>query len=169
MNTESLHFNTLQDMAVYCRDTPAQHGAGETSTHLASHFNGGLSYAQCDDIVLEHGGYWEDGWDIRTVNGPEIVVHKQGLLLTAGAEDCRAHGGEPLAPGVLSMLCSPKEFLSLSPGFYMALSDRELADADHRGLVRFYCNIVPEAATDLMRGATQALNGARLPEVQLEQ
>ena len=60
-------------------------------------------------------------------------------------------------------LCLPKEFLNMSPGFYMALGDRELRHDDADPVVRFYWHLTPDGAAALVGSATTRLNEGRLP------
>ena len=108
-------------------------------------------------------GCWADGWEARTLRDDEIVVHNEGLELRARVEDCLTPAGVSIAPGVPLSLRFPKEFLALSPGFYMALSNKEFSREDSQRLVRFYLNTTAKGAVQFMQSATSVLNKVHLP------
>lgn len=108
-------------------------------------------------------GYWESGWEVRAATEGEMVVHKGGLELWVRPEDCAITGDGPMTTGMPVNLRCPKEFLSMSPGFYMAQSDQELICDNSQSLVRLYWNLTPEGAVPLVRQATSILNRAYLP------
>jgi hypothetical protein len=93
----------------------------------------------------------------------KIVVHKGGLELTVAPEECSASAGITRNPGDELSLRFPKEFLGLSPGFYMASGDRELRHDVSRPLIRLYWNLTSEGALQFVRVTTSVFNGARLP------
>ncbi len=108
-------------------------------------------------------GYWDDGWEVRTIEGDKVVVHRGGLELWVRPEDCLVIQSTKIVPGMQLSLRFPKELLSISPGFYLALSDKALTQEDTQGLVRFYWNLSVEGAVRFMRDATAMLNQANLP------
>jgi hypothetical protein len=57
----------------------------------------------------------------------------------------------------------PKEWLGMSPGFYMALSDQEMPYDHAKPLVRLYWNLTAEGAVSFVRLTTSMLNRAHLP------
>jgi hypothetical protein len=58
-------------------------------------------------------------------------------------------------------LCLPNELLNMSPGFYMALGNRELPP-DGAALIRFYWHLTPDTAAAFVRKATARLNDLHL-------
>lgn len=90
-----------------------------------------------------------------------IVVEQHGLRVHARPE--QAVPSEDLQAGQTIQLRFPKEFLSLSPGFYMAVGDRDLFHHAHQQAVRLYWNLVPQGAARLMQMLTSALNAAEIP------
>ncbi|HWB86861.1 MAG TPA: T3SS effector HopA1 family protein [Bryobacteraceae bacterium] len=107
-------------------------------------------------------GCWESGWEVVAPASGEIVVRKTGLTLWVRPEDCRAENGEPMRSGGMLCLHLPKELLSVSPGYYMALGARGDDSGGTRPLVRLYWNLRAECAEGFVRGATLALNEASL-------
>jgi hypothetical protein len=69
----------------------------------------------------------------------------------------------PLAPGATVRLRFPKEFLALSPGFYMALGNEELVHGEGETVVRWYWHLTAAGAVRFLRSVTHKLNEARLP------
>ncbi|GAC1349480.1 MAG: hypothetical protein NVSMB27_23020 [Ktedonobacteraceae bacterium] len=108
-------------------------------------------------------GYWEDGWEVRGVEDGKVIVRREGLELWVRRQDCRVTQSDQIAPGMQLSLRFPKELSSISPGFYMALSDRALTGEDSRCVVRFYWNLSSEGAVRFMQTVTTMLNGADLP------
>src|SRR6266702_2129474 len=80
-------------------------------------------------------GYWDDGWEVRMIEGGQVVVCRGGLELWVRPEDCLVIQNTQIVPGMRLSLCFPKELLGISPGFYMALSDNPLTPEDRQGLV----------------------------------
>jgi hypothetical protein len=106
-------------------------------------------------------GYWESGWQAEGMEDDGRVIARRGdLTLRAKSEDYEKPDGVEVEAGAGVRLRFGKEFLALSPGFYMALGDSELAVSDARELARFYWNLTAEGAAPLMRLATTMLNEA---------
>jgi hypothetical protein len=108
-------------------------------------------------------GYWTTGWVVQGEEGRELLVHRQGLSLWVLPEEYSSVSDSPLAPGTNVRLRFPKEFLALSPGFYMALGDEELVRGEAQTVVRWYWHLTPPGAVRFLRSATQKLNQAHLP------
>lgn len=108
-------------------------------------------------------GYWTSGWEVQEGADREMIVHKQGLSLWVRPEECVANPIGPLAPGKMVSLRFPKEFLFLSPGFYMALGDEELVIEESQTIVRWYWNLTPTGAVRFLQSAIRMLNQAHLP------
>jgi HopA1 effector protein family len=116
-----------------------------------------LSAANCG------GGYWEDNWEVCMIGEGEMVVYKGGLELWVRPEDCLVPDGTTVVRGTRLSLHFPKEFLGISPGFYMILSDKQLARDDSQPLIRLYWNLRAEGAVPFVRSVTSLLNRAHLP------
>src|SRR2546425_6584165 len=108
-------------------------------------------------------GYWDNGWEVRMIEGGKVVVRRGGLELWGRPEDCLITQSTQIVPGTRLSLRFPKELLSISPGFYMALSDNAFTWGDTQGLVRFYWNLSVEGAVRFIRDATAMLNQTNLP------
>lgn len=153
-NLQSTLYNNF-----YCRGfaaPPAQDVAESTLLGLTP-FVEELSRANAG------GGYWADGWQVREVRDGMATVHRGDLELRARPKECLPLVGGSIEPGANVSLRFPKELLGISPGFYMALSDRDFPAGDPQRLVRFYWNVTPEGAARLMQIVTSALNRAALP------
>jgi len=87
-------------------------------------------------------GYESEGWEIRTVGNDGTIVYKQGLALRVPLEKGLIQDNS-MIPGKLLSVNFPKEFLGMSPGHYMALSDRELTQEHLEDLVRLYWHLTP--------------------------
>jgi HopA1 effector protein family len=108
-------------------------------------------------------GYCESGWEVRTVTDSEVVVYRGGLELWVRPEECLVPEESLITPGMQLGLRFPKEFLGISPGFYMALSEQEIVYDNSQPLVRLYWNLTAEGAVPFVRTVTSMLNRAHLP------
>jgi hypothetical protein len=143
----------------YCRGIamPVRQGTGGHSVPAST-----LSFVR--DLVDANSGsgYWDEGWDVSSVAGDEVVLHKEGLALRARPRDCLIPESRSIEPGVQLSLRFPKDSLSISPGFYMAHSDEAFAAGDSETLLRIYWNLTREGAVPFMGSATSMLNQAHL-------
>lgn len=105
-------------------------------------------------------GSVESGWAIQRVEDDVAVVGKGGIALRARLADCISPEGHSLERGTAVHLRVPKDLFGMSPGFYMALGDNELADDKNEPLIRLYMNIMPDGAGTLVRTLTSRLNAA---------
>ena len=141
----------------YCTGAPTPHA--EVPRGFAA--PGELRFVEELSAANTGRGSWESGWTVRGHDGGRIVVSRGGLDVWAGPDECRPADGGGVAPGEPVRVRVPKELTKMSPGFYVALGDREPEwDA---GVVRFYWNLSEPAAVPFMTAATGALNDARLP------
>ena len=108
-------------------------------------------------------GHWEHGWLVREITNDGIVVYKNGLELLALQEDYLKPQEDEIAEGRLVSLRLPKDFLGISPGFYMALGNTAFPQNELQNLVRIYWNISTAGAIQLMKSITSILNQAGLP------
>ena len=108
-------------------------------------------------------GHWEESWAVRAIEDGKVVVIRGGLELRALPEDFLAPQGGRIMPGIQLSLRFPKEFLAISPGFYMALSNKGFRPEDSQSLVRLYWNLDAKGAVDFMRSVTAKLNHDNLP------
>lgn len=124
---------------------------------------GYTSFVQQLSAANSGNGYWEVGWEVSARDDDKVIVHRDGLELQARLEDCLVSQGSSIAPGMRLSLRFGKEFIGISPGFYMALSNEELTQVDSKNLVRFYWNLTQEGAVRFMQNVTSMLNRAKLP------
>jgi class II lanthipeptide synthase len=108
-------------------------------------------------------GYWEEGWEVRAIAEGKVVAQRDGLTLWVQPEECLVPEGVRLGPGTPVGLRFPKEFLGLSPGYYMARSNKPLRRDDPATRARFFCNLTAEGAALFIRQSTALLNQAGLP------
>jgi hypothetical protein len=143
----------------YCQGfaTPTRQEAVDFPAMGMTPFVEALSAANCGS------GYWEDGWEVRTTADGKVAVRKGGLELWARPEDCLVPEGGAIASGMQLRLRFPKEYLSISPGFYMVSSEEPLDQANSETLVRMYWNLMAEGAVPFVKNATSMLNRARVP------
>ena len=106
-----------------------------------------------------HGnGSLESGWTIVAEDGGRVVVERGGLRLWADTGAVSAADEKPLRRGASVAVLMPKELLRLSPGYYMALGDRELPTDGSETIVRFYWNLRSEGAVTFVHLLTKTLN-----------
>jgi hypothetical protein len=107
-------------------------------------------------------GCWENGWLIRRFEEDKAVLFKEGLELWVHAEECKLAPDKSSMPMTASLRL-PKELLNFSPGFYIALSDKEFNEDKSQTLVRLYWNLTSEGAVHFVRSVTSKLNKNGLP------
>jgi hypothetical protein len=124
-------------------------GAGSDLTS----FRDGLSAANTGT------GCTQGGWTVLASSASEVVVRRgNGVRLMLRPEDCFAGPGAIPRPGSIVALHTNKELANASPGFYMAVSNRDQDHADAYQRLRVYWNLKPEGAVHLLRVCTQELN-----------
>lgn len=116
-----------------------------------------LSAANCGT------GCQEDGWAGCEIENEEVVAQKNGLQVRMPLDQCSVPKGSPILPGTLVRVRLPKEFLNMSPGFYMALGNEQLPLDSAAEVVRFYWNLTSGAAVPFVQVTTSLLNNIRLP------
>ncbi len=101
----------------------------------------------------------DSGWSMTRRGHGVCTVTKDGLaLLVPTAAVDQAQGGDGQATVRI-----PKECFGFSPGFYVALGERELVRDGSVPLLRIYWNIAPDAAAPLVALLSVGLNEASLP------
>jgi hypothetical protein len=148
---------SLQDqlyVSFYCEGTasPQKEEGPETAGLGDPDFLKQLSTANRGKDHLDRG------WIVRAVDGESVVVLKNGLELRAPSHKCAADF--PIREGVQIAISCPKEFLSMSPGFYMAVADRPDSLVEDEALIRLYWNLEPAGAIRFVDAVTFLLNQA---------
>ena len=113
-------------------------------------------------------GGWDPGW-VPSRTAPH-VVSRGGLRVSARPGSLRqptstsdsATDHAPTGPDGVEMW-RPKELPAASPGYYVALGDRDLPAQGTATLVRWYWNLVPEGAEAFVRLLTGSMNDQRIP------
>ena len=109
-------------------------------------------------------GYWQKDWMINRLQNDSLIVRRAGIELQVVRGDIRTPPDMDITPGLKVHLHLPKEFLGMSPEFYMALGDESLTPDDwQRRIVRFYWHLSAEGAIHFMGSATSRLNRAGVP------
>ena len=106
-------------------------------------------------------GGWQPGWRVLAWERETAVVALDGIAVRARVADCRTDGPAP-APGAAVSVRCPKELGAASPGFYVALGDRQPGTGDE---VRVYFHVTAAGAAPLVAACTSVLNEAALPFV----
>lgn len=114
-----------------------------------------LSEANCG------AGYLEPGWELRGVEGSELLIARNDLEVRARLEECQLPAGVAPSPGASISVRFPKEFRQLLPGFYFVTGNRGWANGG-QGFVRVYWNLTADGVIHLVRAATRRLNDAGL-------
>jgi hypothetical protein len=98
-------------------------------------------------------GHKDANWSVIDRQDQALVVEKDRLRIRVEADSgvVENDGEDGLT------LLMPKGLLSISPGFYMALSDASFDDSGDADL-RIYWNLTPPGAVALMSAATTSLN-----------
>jgi hypothetical protein len=105
-------------------------------------------------------GYWKEYLPIRFLEGGEAIIAVEGLEVRVKQTVEQNTGTTPEEPLRIKLF---KEFLGMSPGFYVALGDQELTPKPMQHLVRIYWHLMPDGAVPLMASLTRSLNHAGLP------
>jgi hypothetical protein len=137
----------------YCRGFPMASGAPERHTPLGS-------AAFVETLAsFNHGrGTLQPGWVLREESESELVVQRNGLSLWVAPT--QAVAGEQ--PGTVSLRL-PSELRKASPGFYLALGETAISEADGERLLRLYWHLTSRAAPKLLDRLTSVLNRAGIP------
>lgn len=143
----------------YCRGfaSPSDQTAAGLPPAGRTPFVEELSAANCGT------GYWENGWEVRTIRQGEVIVQRGGLELWVRPKDCLIPQGNSIAPGLPLSLRFPKELPGISPGFYMARGNKELTDDGSQDMMRLYWNLTADGALRFMKQATMILNRDQHP------
>jgi hypothetical protein len=107
-------------------------------------------------------GYVQDGWIVRATHDQGVVVGNNDLDIWVAWQDCVAPP-YTISPGDNIGVPFTKEWLHISPGFYLAVSDTVMPPEDSAAIVRIYWNLTAGGAPQLMAAATSLLNQAQLP------
>ena len=121
-----------------------------------------LSFVESLSVANQGSGCHQSGWEVQSAIGDHLTVRRGGLELWVRPQDYSAPDGRTPQPGTSVALHLPKELLGVSPGYYMALSNREDISDDTQPLVRLYWNLHASGAPLFVRSATHALNEADL-------
>ena len=110
-------------------------------------------------------GYWGRGWQVRSYdpNAMTFMVKRGSLTLQVGAKDCVTSEASFPAPEALVSIRFQKDLPNFSPGFYMALGNKELMRDEPSGTLRWYWNLTASGAVSFVERTTKALNRADLP------
>lgn len=141
------------------------HGAATPSRREGEHaLHTGLTPFVAELSAANLGnGCWEDGWKVHAVDDGGVAVARKELVLWARPHDCMFTEEMPVTSGAGVRLRFPKEFLGMSPGFYMVLGDKPLNQDNGQALLRIYWNLSAEGAAPFVRIATTLLNQAGVP------
>ena len=114
-----------------------------------------------DDLSLANAGTGcvQAGWKVIASSDTELVVRRgSGVKLAVRPEDCLVDADDTVHPGSIVQLRIHKELLNVSPGYYMALSNRDDSQEDAQPRLRIYWNLKAEGAAHLVRIFTGELN-----------
>jgi hypothetical protein len=103
-------------------------------------------------------GYLVDKWVVRRYEPDAMVVHRNGLDLWVKPEECVPTNGHEDNTEETVALWFPKEHLTFSPGFYVALSDATSPERQTDKILRLYWNLREGGAEPFIRATTTILN-----------
>jgi hypothetical protein len=150
---DHLYFN------FYCRGvaSPLKTEVNQGTNGLRASFLEELSKANAGS------GSQNGKWEVRALEGPQIVVSDGQLVLWVLREDCLVSRNSRVEPGSYIRLRLPKEYPNLSPGFYLATSNTDFKSDDWQQALRIYWNVLPSGALPLMSLLTTNLNQMNVP------
>jgi len=105
-------------------------------------------------------GYLSEKWVIRRLEPGAVVVHRDGLDLWVKPEECVPTDGDEDSTEETIGLWFPKEHLTFSPGFYLALSDATSSKLHTDRILRLYWNLRGDGAAPFIGATTTILNQA---------
>lgn len=124
----------------------------------------GVSPFAHDLSQRNHGvGPWESGWQVAERNGDQLLVRRDGLALRVAETKWRSVDGTPVIIGDQVEIKKPAGYAGMSPGFYLVEGNKALSATIGSGLVRFYFNLTPAGALNLIDLLTAQLNDRNLP------
>ena len=98
----------------------------------------------------------EPGWRIVGLDGPSVVVERDGLRIWARPDEVETRNGDTAS------LRTPVDLPAVSPGFHCARGETPERD-EPDDLDRFYWHLRPSGAVPFMRAATEHLNRHGVP------
>ncbi|MGF1576511.1 MAG: lanthionine synthetase LanC family protein [Cyanophyceae cyanobacterium] len=107
-------------------------------------------------------GYWRNDPDIRWLDNHQAMIKIHGLEMRI-PQEALSDSSDLLRSGEPLRIKLPKEYLGMSPGFYMAISDQGLMEEEGDQLVRVYWHLMAEGAIPLMASLTTQLNQMGIP------
>ncbi len=105
-------------------------------------------------------GYLVENWVVRRFEPDAVVVHRDGLDLWVEPEEVIPSNGDEVTTEGTVGLWFPKEHLTFSPGFYLALSDAAFPEPQTDKIVRLYWNLRKDGAEPFISATTTNLNRA---------
>jgi hypothetical protein len=122
-----------------------------------------VRFAQKLNLANRGKGYLESKmWKIKESGKNGIRVTRHGLELLARPEDL-LHRQKSIKAGTVTTLRSPQGLFTVSPGFYLATSNRDWPKENKKRTNRFYWNLTPVGAAPFIRAVTSTLNAADVP------
>jgi hypothetical protein len=101
----------------------------------------------------------QSGWKVIASNPMEIVIRRgSGVKLVVRPEDCFGEIGNLPRPGEFVRIRIHKELVNVSPGYYLAISNRDDLQEDSQPRLRIYWNLKADGAAHLIRIFTRELN-----------
>ena len=140
----------------YCpgKAVPPRNAAPVTRRDAASLFLKNLSAAN------KGKGHQDIGWIVESSDELGVTVRKHGLRLRVQSRDCFVEDGQDLIKGQIIAIRWPKELFETAPGFYTAIGNQPSPSEGIRSIVRFYWNLKPKGAIELVRYTTKYLNAS---------
>ena len=105
-------------------------------------------------------GYLVENWVVRRSEPDALIVHRDGLDVWVRPEEVVPSDGHKNTTGDRVGLWLPKEHLTYSPGFYLALSDAAFPEPQTDKIVRLYWNLRKDGAEPFISATTTNLNRA---------
>lgn len=114
--------------------------------------------------AANHGhGPWHSGWTVEDNTADPLLVRRDGLSLLVPARRVRGHANGAAVPHEDVEVLMPKELLGMSPGYYMAVGDRDLLGEPEGTIARFYWSSTQSTAPLIVSALTETLNGLGFP------
>jgi len=109
---------------------------------------------------------WEDGWKVAhgMPNGQVVAIRGAATRILGAGEFVNLSGsGMFLSPDVTVRVYLPRESRTIQAGYYFAFGETPADSASEFSVVRFYWNVPPEGAAQLLELLSAALNRWQVP------
>jgi len=129
-------------------------------------FESGAATLEALSRANESRERWEDGWQVtQHMSNGQVLASRGGKMraLSPGEFVNLSGSGMAFAPGTAVRIFVPRDSVTLQPGYYFVFGETLPDYNDEYSVVRFYWNIAPEGAAELLQLVSRELNRWQVP------